>query len=138
VDERRRHRRPRKGAFATWRSQNVDTPIPVQIVRSTRIEQAAGGDDEAAAWLAESTAEGFMAVLNKCTHYCCTPKFKSPQGVKFDAEDEAYCPLPPVRLRPVQHREALVHRAPATGVVASVERRRLRLAAATDASACRL
>ncbi|MFC3477772.1 Rieske (2Fe-2S) protein [Halobacterium litoreum] len=81
-----------KGAFTTWRSQNVDTTIPVQIIRSTRIEAAANGDGEAADWLAESTAEGFMAVLNKCTHYCCTPKFKSPQGVKFDAENGVYCP----------------------------------------------
>ncbi|WP_232703431.1 Rieske 2Fe-2S domain-containing protein [Halobacterium wangiae] len=81
-----------KGAFATWRSQDVDTPIPVQILRSSRIERAAEGDDEGAEWLAASTDEGFMAVLNKCTHYCCTPKFKSPQGPKFDAGDESYCP----------------------------------------------
>jgi Rieske Fe-S protein len=82
-----------KPAFATWRSQDVDTTIPVQIIRSERIEAAADSDGSGAAkWLDGSTDEGFMAVLNKCTHYCCTPKFKSEQGVKFGGADGAYCP----------------------------------------------
>lgn len=80
-----------KPALATWRSQESEDTIPVHIIRSTRVEEEAGGDTEVGDWLEASTVNGFMVFLNKCTHYCCTPKFKSPQAAKFDATDEVYC-----------------------------------------------
>ena len=79
-----------KPAFATWRSEGVppQNTMPVQVIRSTRIEQAA----EANEWIGASTAEGFIANLDKCTHFCCVPGFKSfGDSAKFDAEDQIYC-----------------------------------------------
>ncbi|WP_227377520.1 Rieske 2Fe-2S domain-containing protein [Haladaptatus halobius] len=80
-----------KPASATWRSQDVPASgtIPIQIIRSPRIEQAAKTNQ----WLQASTAEGFIAILDKCTHFCCVPLFKAdPTSAKFNAENEIYCP----------------------------------------------
>ena len=80
-----------KPAEATWRSEGVSANegiLPVQIIRSTRVEEAANGNE----WLSASTQEGFMAILNKCTHFCCVPSFKGMEGsTKFGAEDKIYC-----------------------------------------------
>ncbi len=79
-----------KPAFATWRSEGVPpgSTMPVQLIRSTRIEEAAGDDP----WLQASTRDGFLAILDKCTHFCCVPGFKSfADSAKFDAEDRIYC-----------------------------------------------
>jgi len=77
-----------KPAVATWRSQDVDSVIPVQIIRSPVIEEMAQDDD----WLAASTDQGFMAYLNKCTHFCCVPGWKSLESAaQFGAENEVYC-----------------------------------------------
>ena len=84
-----------KPAFATWRSQGVPQgqTMPVQIIRSTRVAEAvqqAGG--EVGSWLEASTQDDFIAILDKCTHFCCVPGFKSfADSAKFDAEDEIYC-----------------------------------------------
>lgn len=81
-----------KPAMATWRSQDV-TPagtMPVQIIRSKRIKELADQGDE---WLSASTEEGFIAILDKCTHFCCVPKFKAdPGSAKFGAQNDIYCP----------------------------------------------
>jgi len=84
-----------KPASATWRSQDVsgkDT-MPVQIIRSTKIEemveQASG---EEAEWLEASTDQGTIAWLNKCTHFCCVPGFKAEGSAKFNGENDVYCP----------------------------------------------
>lgn len=79
-----------KPAFATWRSQGVPpaSTMPVQLIRSTRIEAAANDDP----WVEVSTREGFLANLDKCTHFCCVPGFKSfHDSAKFNAEDKIYC-----------------------------------------------
>lgn len=85
-----------KPAEATWRSQ--DSPpqevIPVQVLRSTRIEELAESVDNPAVreWVQASTSQGFIAWLNKCTHFCCVPGFKtSAQSVGFNAANEVYC-----------------------------------------------
>ena len=79
-----------KPAQATWRSQDVpasDT-IPVQVIRSERVEQMAQSNE----WLSASTEEGFIANLNKCTHFCCVPSFKGLEGsAGANAEDMIYC-----------------------------------------------
>jgi Rieske Fe-S protein len=82
-----------KPASVTWRSQDTTSTIPVMIIRSQRIQELAGGDSPAGQWLQASTQQGVMAILNKCTHFCCVPGFKStPQSVQFDAANEIYCP----------------------------------------------
>jgi Rieske Fe-S protein len=99
-----------KPAGATWRSQAAEgedvTEIPVQVLRSTRVpelvEASAVGD-----FLEEATEQGFMAWLNKCTHFCCSPGFKSEGSARFDAANEVYCqchqsvydPFSPVELK---------------------------------------
>jgi Rieske Fe-S protein len=80
-----------KPAMATWRSQDVPASgtMPVQIIRSTRIEELADRGDQ---WLQASTAQGFVANLDKCTHFCCVPAYKAYRdSVKFGGEDEIYC-----------------------------------------------
>jgi Rieske Fe-S protein len=80
-----------KPAMATWRSQDVPASgtMPVQIIRSTRIEEMAQNNE----WLSASTEQGFVANLNKCTHFCCVPAFKAyPGSSGFGAADDIYCP----------------------------------------------
>jgi Rieske Fe-S protein len=84
-----------KPALATWRSQDVPSgqELVVQVLRSEKIKQLAQGDSKYSQWLSASTAEGFIAWLNKCTHFCCVPGFKvSGQAAKFGGENEIYCP----------------------------------------------
>ncbi len=77
-----------KPADATWRSQNTETSIPVQVLRSKRIEEMAKNDQ----WLEASTDQGVIAWLNKCTHFCCVPGYKAFEGsARFGAENEVYC-----------------------------------------------
>jgi Rieske Fe-S protein len=88
-----------KPAMATWRSQDLppSETIPVQVLRSTKIEELAKEgtppDPEYPDWVQESTEKGFIAWLNKCTHFCCVPGFKSTgQSVRFGAANDVYCP----------------------------------------------
>lgn len=83
-----------KPALATWRSQDLppQETIPVQILRSTRIKDLASESDHPK-WVKASTKMGFMSWLNKCTHFCCVPGFKtSPQSIRFEAANDVYCP----------------------------------------------
>ncbi|MFB6101971.1 MAG: ubiquinol-cytochrome c reductase iron-sulfur subunit [Haloplanus sp.] len=77
-----------KPATGTWRSQDAEDVIPIQLLRSERIEEAAKDDE----WLQASTAEGFIAWLNKCTHFCCVPGYKQTQdAARFNAANGVYC-----------------------------------------------
>lgn len=80
-----------KPAQATWRSQGVSSSegiLPIQVIRSPKVEEAAKSDE----WLGATTTKGFMAILNKCTHFCCVPSFKGAEGsAKFGASDQIYC-----------------------------------------------
>ncbi|WP_115863787.1 ubiquinol-cytochrome c reductase iron-sulfur subunit [Halorussus litoreus] len=81
-----------KPAMATWRSQDVPASgtMPVQLIRSPVVEQMSerGGSD----WVSASTEQGFVANLNKCTHFCCVPAFKAfADSGRFGAADEIYC-----------------------------------------------
>ncbi len=77
-----------KPASGTWRSQDTEDTIPIQVIRSPLIEEAAKDDP----WLKASTQNGFIAWLNKCTHFCCVPGFKqSASSAKFGASNEVYC-----------------------------------------------
>ena len=78
-----------KPASGTWRSQDAEDVIPIQVIRSPIIEEKAKEDP----WLQVSTEKGFIAWLNKCTHFCCVPGYKQLAGsARFNAEDEVYCP----------------------------------------------
>ncbi|GAB3315488.1 ubiquinol-cytochrome c reductase iron-sulfur subunit [Haloplanus salinarum] len=77
-----------KPATGTWRSQDAEDVIPVQVLRSPRIEEAAQNDE----WLQASTDQGFIAWLNKCTHFCCVPGYKqSDSAARFGGADGVYC-----------------------------------------------
>lgn len=79
-----------KPAAVTWRSQDLDpaNTLPVQIIRSPLIEEKAKEDP----WVKQTTTKGFVANLNKCTHFCCVPGFKhSSDSVKFGGPNEIYC-----------------------------------------------
>ncbi|RDI72524.1 cytochrome B [Halopelagius longus] len=77
-----------KPATGTWRSQDAEDTIPIQVIRSEKIKQMAENDP----WIKASTQDGFMAWLNKCTHFCCVPGYKQTEdAAKFDAADDVYC-----------------------------------------------
>jgi len=77
-----------KPAAAVWRSEDSKNPLPVKIIRSEIIEEAAQDNE----WLSASTDRGVMAWLNKCTHFCCVPTYKSSNDApKYNAADKVYC-----------------------------------------------
>jgi Rieske Fe-S protein len=88
-----------KPASADWRTEVEGNPLPVQILRSKEIPKMVNGEGKYADlpgpvtdYLAEATAgesNTFMAWLNKCTHFCCVPGFKTS---KFEnADNRVYC-----------------------------------------------
>ncbi|WP_115865093.1 ubiquinol-cytochrome c reductase iron-sulfur subunit [Halorussus litoreus] len=79
-----------KPAQGKWRSQDVSggETLPIEVIRSERIEEQAQGNE----WLSASTEEGFLAHLNKCTHFCCVPTFKGLAGsAAAGGADQIYC-----------------------------------------------
>tara|TARA_A100001037_G_scaffold273406_1_gene270312 strand:- start:5114 stop:5974 length:861 start_codon:yes stop_codon:yes gene_type:complete len=84
-----------KPAFATWRSQNVPPQVqmPIQLIRSTIVDSMISkAEGQTKQWLQESCSQGFIAILDKCTHFCCVPGFKSyGDSDKFDGADMIYC-----------------------------------------------
>ncbi|MGM0590102.1 MAG: ubiquinol-cytochrome c reductase iron-sulfur subunit [Halobacteriota archaeon] len=93
-----------KPATGTWRSEDSDDTIPIQIIRSPIIEQLASngtadspiGTYEVSgamqSWLQASTQDGVIAWLNKCTHFCCVPGYKQAADAgKFNADNAVYC-----------------------------------------------
>lgn len=88
-----------KPAMGTWRSNETKSTIPIQVLRSTKIEEMAKNNK----WLSASTEKGFIAWLNKCTHFCCVPGYKAfPGSKKFNAENEIYCQCHQSRYDPFQ------------------------------------
>ncbi|WP_136716068.1 ubiquinol-cytochrome c reductase iron-sulfur subunit [Halorientalis salina] len=86
-----------KPAEARWRSEGDVQTLTVQIIRSTKVEEIANGnveldDPNAQEFFQAATDQGFIAWLNKCTHFCCVPGFKTQTGsAKFGAENDVYC-----------------------------------------------
>ncbi len=77
-----------KPAATTWRSEDTEDDIPVILLRSPLIEEAAEDNE----WLQASTDQGFIAWVNVCTHFCCVPGYKlAPDAHRYDAEDRVYC-----------------------------------------------
>ena len=84
-----------KPAQTTWRSRSDGeedvTKLPVQVLRSPKVS-ALREAGELAPFLREATESDFVAWLDKCTHFCCTPGFNSSRDApKFDATDAVYC-----------------------------------------------
>jgi len=84
-----------KPASAIWRRTD-DGGVPVQVIRSTRVEEMANGNTDlpgnVQSFISEATDQGFIAWLNKCTHFCCVPGFKTQEGsANFGAADAVYC-----------------------------------------------
>lgn len=75
----------------TWRSDGVpaEETIPILVIRSTQIEEMAEDDE----WLAEACPEGFVAFVNKCTHFCCVPGYKrlSESANYSGGQNKIYC-----------------------------------------------
>ena len=86
-----------KPAMASWRSQDVSPQetLVTQVLRSERIQELREDPPEGADGdfiRAVTTESGFIAWLNKCTHFCCVPGFKSIAGsAAFGAENRVYC-----------------------------------------------
>ncbi|AQL43820.1 cytochrome B [Halorientalis sp. IM1011] len=88
-----------KPAEAAWRSDGDVQTVPVQVLRSPEVSKMANGEGpyselpgEVQSFIGAATEQNFMAWLNKCTHFCCVPGFKTYEGsAKFDAENEVYC-----------------------------------------------
>jgi Rieske Fe-S protein len=85
-----------KPATATWRSQDAESIIPVQVIRSPVVERLVAGEgdisDSARRWLQAATDQGVVAWLNKCTHFCCVPGWKqTADAARFGDANEVYC-----------------------------------------------
>jgi len=85
-----------KPASGRWRSEDTENTIPIQVIRSPIIEDIANGntdhDQSVVDWLSASTEQGFIAWLNKCTHFCCVPGYKqSESSATFGGADGSYC-----------------------------------------------
>ncbi|WP_132060194.1 Rieske 2Fe-2S domain-containing protein [Halorussus amylolyticus] len=84
-----------KPAQTTWRSQSDGDEdvqeLPVQVLRSPKVSNLPEASTTPA-FLREATESDFVAWLDKCTHFCCTPGFNSSRDAsKFGAEDAVYC-----------------------------------------------
>lgn len=80
-----------KPGMASWRSQDVEDTIPIQLIRSKKLEQKVAQESGPAIdWLEAATQDGVMAILNKCTHFCCVPGYR--KSTYEGAGDKIYCP----------------------------------------------
>jgi Rieske Fe-S protein len=85
-----------KPATGTWRSVDVpgEETLPVQVLKvaDRRFERMLAAPSTGS-FLAAAAPDGFLAWLNKCTHFCCVPGYKqTDQSLAFGAADAIYCP----------------------------------------------
>jgi Rieske Fe-S protein len=88
-----------KPAMADWRNTEDGRPLPVQVMRSTEIPKMINGEQgfhdysqlsgEVRSFLEAATDQDFIAWLDKCTHFCCVPGFKTNDF--GGAENAVYC-----------------------------------------------
>jgi Rieske Fe-S protein len=86
-----------KPASATWRNTEGSRPLPVQVLRTPELPKMINGEGKYSDlsstvrnFLEGATDQNFMAWLNKCTHFCCTPSGFKSSGYS-GAENAAYC-----------------------------------------------
>ncbi|MFB6284042.1 MAG: ubiquinol-cytochrome c reductase iron-sulfur subunit [Halobacteria archaeon] len=64
-----------KPGWGTWRSENVKKEIPVAVIKTDKQKLLDNApSDSIKSWIDETCPEGFIAWLNKCTHFCCVPQ----------------------------------------------------------------
>jgi Rieske Fe-S protein len=85
-----------KPATGTWRSVDVpgEETLPIQVLRvaDRRFERMLA-QPTTGRFLEAAAPDGFLAWLNKCTHFCCVPSYKgTEQSITFGAADAVYCP----------------------------------------------
>jgi Rieske Fe-S protein len=92
-----------KPAEGTWRSQGDGAKtMPIQVLRSPEIPKMIDGEvgfrdygtlpSSVRNFIEAASQDNFIAWLNKCTHFCCVPGFKSLSGsTAFDGGDQVYC-----------------------------------------------
>jgi Rieske Fe-S protein len=83
-----------KPASGTWRSQDVPPSgtIPIEVIRiPPDVFEERFGDHQYSDWIDAATEEYFLAHLNKCTHFCCVPGFKSAVYPENNAVNRVYC-----------------------------------------------
>jgi Rieske Fe-S protein len=80
----------------TWRDVEDGRALSVELLRSTEVSRMVAGEGEYSTlsgevrdFLDAATANDFIAWLDKCTHFCCVPGFKSSDYP--GAEDAVYC-----------------------------------------------
>jgi Rieske Fe-S protein len=88
-----------KPANANWRTTQDGRPLPVEILRSPEVPKMINGErgfrdysqlsQGVRDFLDAATEQNFIAWLDKCTHFCCTPGFKT--STFGGAEDSVYC-----------------------------------------------
>jgi Rieske Fe-S protein len=88
-----------KPANANWRSTEDGRPLPVEILRSPEVSKMVNGErgfhdysqlpQQVRDFLGAATEDNFMAWLDKCTHFCCTPGFKT--STFGGAQNAVYC-----------------------------------------------
>ncbi|QLD88499.1 ubiquinol-cytochrome c reductase iron-sulfur subunit [Natronomonas salina] len=81
-----------KPARARWRSEGTDSVLPVTVIRSPLIEEKAQQDGEVGEWYSAASAQGVIAYMNVCTHFCCVPGYKvSGDAATYDIANGVYC-----------------------------------------------
>jgi Rieske Fe-S protein len=85
-----------KPAMADWRTTSDGRPLPVQVLRSPEVPKMANGEgryaeipDSVRSFIDAATRESFIAWMDKCSHFCCVPGFKTSEF--GDAGDRVYC-----------------------------------------------
>jgi len=99
-----------KPAMADWRSTSDGRPMPVQILRTPELPKMISGEGKYSEipgavrdFLEAATDQDFMVWLDKCTHFCCTPGFKTSDysgaenGVYCQCHQSIYDPFSPVQ-----------------------------------------
>jgi len=85
-----------KPGMADWRKTQDGRPLPVQVLRSTEVPEMVNGEGKYSEipgpirnYLEAATDESFMAWMDKCTHFCCVPGFKTSDYQ--NADNRVYC-----------------------------------------------
>ncbi len=85
-----------KPAMANWRATEGGRSLPVQVLRSPEVSKMANGEGkyselpgDVQSFIGAASDQDFIAWLDKCTHFCCVPGFKTSDYP--GAENRVYC-----------------------------------------------
>jgi Rieske Fe-S protein len=85
-----------KPAMADWRATSDGRPLPVQVMRSREVPRMVNGEgrysaipEDIRSFIDAATQESFIAWMDKCTHFCCVPGFKT--STYQDSDNRVYC-----------------------------------------------